>query len=589
MTILDYAYREVSVSSIAGGGSGTHDNFSAGSIAKAMIDFCTDPACGLSQVKFNSSYDFAVTVDRQPVGPDMPPTTVSAVKLTTGTEVFFPTQFQRQIPGDYMAVTASANTAILPLGAYKVQRVEIDYNGNPNPNWFTLLATLPQPGSTQFFNATVTDAVKRKVWAIKNGAVTHIFSAPEDETIFTTQPDKLSLSHLSLDSPYSPGSSRVNATIYPSETVGRASPSTPAVVPTDSVGNYLTRLSKLHCFKCEGAFYFFIEKTDGSYTSFSFGDMKQRGNWIGKEFASMQWFHPRFMHKPAPGITHASMFNGMCVGLNRAYGDPYTRNDYIIQYPTGAECFRWMTTKFRCYYPASRSGAKETVSSPPNAHWAMAGAFGQGVLAGMTKQATEWFAAVGAGTPEQNPALAGYVPAVITGFQGVIGNIDYTTYGATLGFRNQDYQTNIGGGDVPGAKNIMPYGSGSTEIPYANTETGRDDAMRRCAVQHGLVAIGGLNVASPNGWNNRIAGFEFEVFVKEYRLDEEALVARYLDAGVMPGIRAANVYGFAAKDIVNSDWMVFPVTKISKTQEYDAASFPSCYGLGYLVKKGVTI
>jgi hypothetical protein len=596
MTILDYAYREVTISTIGAGGAGTHDNFSAGSIAKAIIDFCTDPQVGLKQIKFDSTYDFAVTQDRLAVADEIENSgTLSMTRPASGAITgFCVTGSTRKFAlGELINVLTSANTGILPLGDATINSSGFNTAGSQDTDAFGVLTPA---GANTVFNFSFTTATTRKVFALKQGAVTHVFSLPADETLFTLRPYKLSLTHKLLDTPYSPGSSRVNATIYPAESTSRSSPNTPTVVPVESVTNYLTRLSKLHCFKCEDAFYFSVEKTDGSFTHFAFGAGTKRGSWVGGEFSDGQFFDNRYMHKPAPGISHSPLFAGFCTGLDPLLlPNPYTQGGSGASSDGWAKCERFKTTKFRCLYPAARKGAKETVLTPPNARWAMSGDGGAGrdsAIAGATSGVLAWFSAVGAGTPTSSAISDGYVHAVVAGFTGIPGHILSSDLQGGGGLRTAD--PSVTSAPV-GLLNNMPFGPDSTEIPAAInvgvSADGREDGGRRVAVRHLLFAGYGQNVASPNGWNNRVPGHEIEFFVKDYRTDEEASVARYLDAMVMPGIRVGNVRGFEAKEIVNSDWMTFPVTRLSDVlaSNYDASSYPACYGLGYFIKKGVSI
>lgn len=595
MTVLDYAYREVTISSIGAGGAGAHDNFSSGSIAKAIIDFCTAPECGLKQVKYNTSYDFAVSQDRLAVGEEIADSgTISANRAASGsTTVYCATGTPRRFAlGEIINVLTSGNTGILPLGETPVTLSGQNTSGSSIPAAFGVAGPA---GVSTTFNMSFTTAHHKKVFALKQGPVTHLFSVQHDEAAQALHPYKLILSHKMLDTAYTPGASQVNATIYPAESTSRSSPNTPTVVPVSSVANYLTRLSKLHCFKCEDAFYFYIEKTDQSFTCFSFGKGEKRGSWVGGEFGDAQFFDNRYMHKPAPSVVHSPMFAGFCTQISKLQlADPFSNTTAGVSTANTAACERHKTTKFRCYYPAARKGAKETVLSPPNARWAMSGAqgVGNGAAVSAAYNASAWFTAVGAGTPVSSEISDGYVHAAVSGFTGLPGQVvsaDAHTYG---GFRLADSSTTSA---PSGFLNNMPFSPDSSEIP-ASVNAGtplasRADAGRGGTIRHALFAGYGQNVASPNGWNNRVPGHEVEFFVKDYRTDEEAGIARYLDAMVMPGLRVGNVRGFAAKEIVNSDWMVFPVTRLSDVLDtnYDAASYPACYGLGYFVKKGAAI
>lgn len=600
MTILDFAYREVSISSIGAGGVGVHDNFTSGSIAKAIIDFCTAPECGMTQIKYNTSYDYAVAASRLPVGEDVEGSvSMSRAASPDPTQVFISgTGFsaRRFKVGEYINVLTSANTGVLTTGVKAISSSGIGSSGGADNDNFGLPCV--SGGSIAAFNVTFTTAVTRKVFALQRGAVTYVFTMPEDESLFTLQPHKLTLGYKMLETPYAPGSSRVNNTVFPPESTSRSSPSTPADVPCESVVNYLTRLLKLHCFKCKDSFYFYVEKTDGSFTSFMFGKGDIRGNFIGGETTSSTFFDSRFMHKPAPSFYHVPMFGTFCSAINPSQvPDPYSNTGSIQNSNDSNQLFRFAATKFRCHYPAARKGAKETVSSPPNAKWCVAGHSGPGRdSAGVTGSGCmEWFTAVGAGTPVASTQIDGYVPGWVQAFGGLHGQVNANAgnpAGATGSIRQADPSTTTA---PSGAATQLLFGPDNSEglgvAMGAGTVNGRDDAGRAGYARHCMFSSLGQNVNSPNGWNNRIPGHEVELFVKDYRTDEEAGVTRLLDAMVMPGIRVGNVRKFEAKEIVNSDWMVFPVSKFVETlsANYDASSFPACYGLGYFVKKGTSI
>lgn len=60
----------------------------------------------------------------------------------------------------------------------------------------------------------------------------------------------------------------------------------------------------------------------------------------------------------------------------------------------------------------------------------------------------------------------------------------------------------------------------------------------------------------PNVFNDRAMGLRMDIFVKDNQTGGSNL---WLPCGYIPNIRAINIRDLNAKDIINTDWMVFPV------------------------------
>lgn len=73
-----------------------------------------------------------------------------------------------------------------------------------------------------------------------------------------------------------------------------------------------------------------------------------------------------------------------------------------------------------------------------------------------------------------------------------------------------------------------------------------------------LDVYNGIISNSPNAFNNRTAGIPVNVFLYD---DEPDPVGSdlYVPLGVIPGVRLINIQNLNPKDVINNDWMVFPI------------------------------
>jgi len=84
----------------------------------------------------------------------------------------------------------------------------------------------------------------------------------------------------------------------------------------------------------------------------------------------------------------------------------------------------------------------------------------------------------------------------------------------------------------------------------------------------------------PNAFNNRATGVRMEVFLAD-NVVYGGNTNLWLPIGYVPNLRAINITNLNARDVVNNDWMVFPLQ--SKTGIANVAS--NTFGYGWAVKQ----
>lgn len=189
---------------------------------------------------------------------------------------------------------------------------------------------------------------------------------------------------------------------------------------------------------------------------------------------------------------------------------------------------------------------------------------------------------------------------------------DITKYGAWtggsyLGVDNQDlsgaglttfFGNGVGNAIFGGVNNFNPFGAGDSAqaskiritkgsrsygvfdgAPNLATNDGGTTPCCALAVTAGV--IDALTRDSPNIFNNRAMGPRLEVFVSDTSVIFAGGTNQWLPIGFIPNIRFINVALLNPKDLINTDWMAFPIQ--SKTGS--VGNFQKTSGAGLAVRK----
>lgn len=155
------------------------------------------------------------------------------------------------------------------------------------------------------------------------------------------------------------------------------------------------------------------------------------------------------------------------------------------------------------------------------------------------------------------------------GINGLFGEIGASPFGTGHGSTT---------GKIRIVKGTRNYGN----LDGASTVT-VDDAITTPVTSLGFTSgvIDTLTRDTPNVFNNRVTGPRLEVFVSDAASIFAGGTGLWLPIGFIPNIRIINIALLNPKDVVNTDWMTFPIQ--AKTGL--AANYASTFNNGWAVRK----